>query len=562
MTPEQWRKLQELFEEVTQQPPAERESALQRIARTVQDPSLIKELRRLIEHSEPDPEFLRPIQGLSAELLRPGDVLAGRFEIVRLISRGGMGAVFEAVDRKLGEPVAIKVIAAEYAQDHKLLERFLREVQIARRISHPNICRIHDLGEHGGVPYLSMELLQGETLAARLERGPIPLDEWESIAQQLFEGLAAAHAAGVVHRDLKPSNLMLAGARLVILDFGLARPILSREDGGLTQSGTLVGTLDWMAPEQLIGEHDARSDIYSAALILVRMLQEQPWENSGGGLVNALRRATSETDFRKLLPSGTPAGWRYVLQRCLDRNRARRPANAQAAQVLLGQPRRAALASLGNVVRGRWTSIAAAAAIFLALVFAGFRYLRRPGFQPGLLIMVASTNNATGESRFDGITSALRADLAQSSDFNVWDSQRLGEALRVMRSVPAARPDAKEWREIALREHATFLVFSTLSPLGDGYALEVRAEEIGSAPEPVQSWDRALHATGPNALFDTLHEAARWIRSTAGENAVDLSAYNRPPQDITTSSWEALQLFDEAQSLAASQREPDAIPIF
>ncbi len=561
MTPEQWKKLQELFEEVTQKPPQERETALQRVAEAVPDPSLVEELRRLIEHSEPDPEFLRPIQGLGAETLRPGDVIAGRFEIVRLISRGGMGAVFEAVDRKLGEPVAIKVIAPEYARDRKLLERFLREVQIARRVSHPNICRIHDLGEHAGAPYLTMELLEGETLATRLEHGPVPLEEWENLARQLFDGLAAAHAAGIVHRDLKPSNLMLAGPRLVILDFGLARPVLNQEDRGLTHSGMLVGTLDWMAPEQLMGEHDERSDVYSAALILVRMLKQKPWENSGGGLVNALRRATSDTDFRKFLPPGVPARWRSVLQRCLEREPARRPANARTVLDLVARPRNMAAVSVSRFVQGRAPRISAAIAFFLALIFVGFRYLRHPGFQTGSLIMVAAANNATGETRFDGITSALRADLAQSSDLNVWDNQRLGEALRLMRSDRASRPDAKKWREIALREHATFLVFSTLSPLGDGYALEVRAEEIGSAPEPVESWDRTLHATGPNALFDAVHEVARWIRSTAGENAVDLSAYNRAPQDITTSSWEALQLFDEAQGLSAAGSDTEAIPV-
>ena len=114
----------------------------------------------------------------------------------------------------LGEHVAIKIIAPEYAQDPSLLQRFHQEVQIARRITHPNICRIHDLGEHQGLPYLSMELLEGETLSKRLERGPMPPEAWRDLAQQLFQGLRAAHAAGVIHRDLKPSNLMMTGSRL------------------------------------------------------------------------------------------------------------------------------------------------------------------------------------------------------------------------------------------------------------------------------------------------------------------------------------------------------------
>lgn len=565
MTPEQWRKLQELFDEVTQKPPGERQTALRSVEETVEDPALLRELRRLVEHAEPDAGFLRPIPGMfTGNVLHAGDVAAGRFEIVRLIGRGGMGEVFEALDRKLGERVAIKIIAPEYARDAGLLERFLREVQIARRISHPNICRIHDLGEHGGMPYLSMELLEGETLAKRLERGPLALEEWEEIARQLFEGLSAAHAAGVIHRDLKPSNLMLAGSRLVILDFGLARPILPRQDGSLTHTGTLLGTLDWMAPEQLLEEFDERSDLYSAALILLRAFKGKSSEKESGGLAGALRRATGDTDFRTQMPAGLPSAWRYVLLRCLERDPSRRPAQAQQVQELVTRRRRVLFADLGNLARNRWIRVSAAAAILLALVALGFRYLSRPaGLQPGSLIMVASTINATGEPRFDGMTSLLRADLEQSSQFNVWDGQRLGAVLSSMRHDPQSKPEPKEWREIAFREKAPLLVFSTVTRLGDGYTLSIRGEEIGSAPQPpVQSWEQTFSTTGPDGLFEAAHKAATWIRSTAGEKAADLSANNRLPQDITTNSWEALQLYDRARSLSAARRATDAIPVF
>ncbi len=565
MTPEQWRKLQDLFDKVTQKPPAERQTALRRVEETVEDPALLQELRRLVEHAEPDAGFLRPILGMFAgNVLQAGDVAAGRFEIIRLIGRGGMGEVFEALDRKLGERVAIKIIAPEYARDAGLLERFLREVQIARRISHPNICRIHDLGEHGGVPYLSMEFLEGETLTKRLERGPLAFEEWEKIARQLFDGLSAAHAAGVIHRDLKPSNLMLVGARLVILDFGLARPILPRQDSRLTHSGTLIGTLDWMAPEQLLEEFDERSDLYSAALILLQACKGKSPEKESGGLAGALRRATGDTDFRTQMPAGLPSAWRYVLLRCLERDPSRRPARAQDVQELVTQRRRLLFATVGNLTRNRWIRISTAAAIFVALVVLGFRYLTRPaGLQPGSLIMVASTINATGEPSFDGMTSLLRADLEQSSQFNVWDGQRLGGVLRSMRRDPLSKPEPKEWPEIAFREKAPLLVFSTVSRLADGYALVIRSEEIGKAPQPpVQSWEHTFSATGPSGLFDAAHEAATWIRLTAGEKAADLSANNRLPQDITTNSWEALQLYDRARSLTAAQHPTEAIPVF
>jgi serine/threonine protein kinase/Flp pilus assembly protein TadD len=564
MTPEQWQRLQELFDEVTQKPLADRQTALRRVEETVKDPSLLEELRRLVEHAEPDAEFLRPIQAKVAGCaIQVGEVVAGRFEIVRLIGRGGMGQVFEARDRKLDEQVAIKVIAPEFVRDAGLLERFLREVQIARRISHPNICRIHDLGEHGGVPYLSMELLEGETLAKRLEQGPLALPEWEHIARQLFDGLRAAHMAGVIHRDLKPSNLMLVGSRLVILDFGLARPILTRGDSSLTRTGTLIGTLDWMAPEQLLGEYDERSDLYSAALILLQALKGKPSENESSGLAGALRRATGDTDFRKLLPASMTAAWRYVLLRCLERDPDRRPARAQEVQDLLTQRRRLLFAGLGNLARNRWIRISTVTAILLALIILGFRYLNREGLKAGSVIMVASTLNTTGETKLDGITSVLRADLEQSSRFNVWDDQRLGDVLRSMRREALSKPEPKEWREIAVREKAPLLVFSTLSRLGDGYMLAIRSEEIGSAPEPpVHTWTHSVTATGPAGLFEALHDAANWIRSNAGENAADLSANSRLPQDITTNNWEALQLYDQARSLNAARHATEAIPVF
>src|SRR6185436_8677439 len=215
-------------------------SVLERLESKIQDSAIRVELRRLVEHAEASAEFLRPVAGLGIDLdptvLRSGDVIADRFEIRQSIGKGGMAEVFEAFDRKLGERVAIKVIAPQFARDLVLLQRFYQEVQVARRITHPNICRIHDLGEHQGLPYLSMEFLEGETLSKRLERGALPLEMWNDCARQLLEGLRAAHAAGVVHRDLKPSNLMFAGKRLVILDFGLARPILTQEDPSLTRT--------------------------------------------------------------------------------------------------------------------------------------------------------------------------------------------------------------------------------------------------------------------------------------------------------------------------------------
>ena len=578
MTPEQWQTLQVLFEEVIQKPLSERPAALSRLESEIQDPALRLELRRLVEHADVGSEFLRPVVGLDLNpdrpALRPGDVIADRFEVLQPLGKGGMAEVFEAFDRKLGERVAIKIIAPEYARDPSLLKRFHQEVQIARRITHPNICRIHDLGEHDGLPYLSMELLQGETLSTRLERGPLPLETWNDLAQQLFQGLQAAHAAGVVHRDLKPSNLMFTGSRLVILDFGLARPILTREDDGLTRTGTLIGTLDWMAPEQLLGKFNEQSDLYSAALILLRALKQSSDTTGSGGLVGALRRATSDTEFRAQIPKSLPAPWRYALLSCLERDPKQRPRNVEEVQKLV-QTQYVLPLQLRHFAGSNWKTFGIVLAV-LALFGVSIRSLWYPrqvqvqlqsqlqplAVRPGAMIMVAFTDNATHESQFDGITPVLRADFGQSSHFNLWDESRFGEVLRGMRLDPRTNPSVAQWREMAFREHVPLLVFSTVNKLGDGYRFSIKCEVIGTSPEtPVDAREVTEAALGPIALFEAIHNAVTSVRIAAGEGDSERAMNNRPPQDITSSSWEALEHYQEAQALSDQQRSDAAVPL-
>ena len=175
--------------------------------------------------------------------------------------------------------------------------------------------------------------------------------------------------------------------------------------------------------------------------------------------------------------------------------------------------------------------------------------------------MIASADNATHDSRFDGITPVLRADFGQSARFNVWDQQRLGEVLRAMRLDPQTKPAAKQWREIAFRENAPLLVFSTLSRLGDGYSFSMVCEQIANSPDsPVQSWEETENASGPTELFEAIRNVATRVRSKAGENATEISATNRLPQDITSSSWEALEDYQEAQTLSDQQRSDEAVP--
>jgi tRNA A-37 threonylcarbamoyl transferase component Bud32/tetratricopeptide (TPR) repeat protein len=573
MTPEQWETLQDLFHEIVQEPLEERPGALSRLESQIQDPAIRMELRRLVEHAEVGAEFLRPVAGLArfadTPVLQPGDVIADRFEIVKSIGKGGMAEVFEAFDRKLGERVAIKIIASEFARDASLLERFHQEVQIARRITHANICRIHDLGEHRGLPYLSMEFLEGETLSKVLERGPLPLDTWNDLAEQLLRGLQAAHAAGIAHRDLKPSNLMLTGSRLVILDFGLACPVLTTEDDGLTRPGTIVGTLDWMAPEQLMQKYDQRTDLYSAALILMRALKQGSDNAASGGLAGAMRRALTDTEIHAQMPESLPASWRFALLKCLERDPEQRPRDVEEVRKLVHSNRVVPI-KLRHFAGSRRRLIVVAAAVIVLAVLALFamnprslwypREKRPEGLKPGSVIMIAFADNTTLDSRFDGMTSVLREDFAQSARFNVWNQQRFTQVAQAMRRDPNVVPDAKQWREIAAREGVPLLVFSSLAKVSDGYVFTVRCEQIGASPDTAfQAWQDTESASGPQGVFDAIHKATMRVRELAGENAEEISVHNRMPQDITSSSWRAIGFYSDAQKYNAQGKVEDAI---
>ncbi|MEO6258963.1 MAG: serine/threonine-protein kinase, partial [Thermoanaerobaculia bacterium] len=205
----------------------------------------------------------------------------GPYEIVSRIGAGGMGEVFRGRDTRLDRPVAIKVLPASLAGNEQFRARFEREAKTISQLNHPNICTLYDIGHESGTSYLVMELLEGESLADRLVRGPLPLADVIRYGAQIAAALDRAHRAGITHRDLKPGNVVITKSGAKLLDFGLAKssatPVLVSVDGAtehkpLTQEGTILGTFQYMAPEQLAGEEaDARSDIFSFGALLYEM---------------------------------------------------------------------------------------------------------------------------------------------------------------------------------------------------------------------------------------------------------------------------------------------------
>jgi len=275
----------------------------------------------------------------------PGAMLDGRYRIHGLLGRGGMGEVYRADDLKLGQQVALKFLPRELDDDRGRLNRFLNEVKLARQVSHPNVCRVYDVGEAGGQHYLSMEYVDGEDLASLLRRiGRLPKDKAAQIARQICAGLAAAHEQGILHRDLKPANVMIDGqGRAKITDFGLAG-LEEAIAGPDVQSGTPA----YMAPEQIAGkEVTVKSDIYALGLLLYEIFTgKRAFEAT---TLAELRRAQTEstpTSPSSLVEGMDPAAERVIL-RCIEKPPAGRPESALAVAAALpgGDPLAAALAA-------------------------------------------------------------------------------------------------------------------------------------------------------------------------------------------------------------------------
>ena len=288
--------------------------------------------------SPPSPDTLDGAQFI------PGTMLAGRYRIVGLLGRGGMGEVYRAEDLKLGQAVALKFLSKEVTDRADRLARFHQEVRLARQVSHPNVCRVHDIAETGGQHFLSMEYIDGEDLASLLRRiGRLPSDKALELARQLCAGLAAAHERKVLHRDLKPANVLIDGrGRAHLADFGLANLTDQRRD-----TREVAGTPGYMAPEQQEGrEVTTRTDVYALGLVLYEMFTGQRALTVHGAPLGGGAQNDAPASPSTHVPDLNPAIERVIL-RCLERDPARRPASAMAVAAALpgGNPLAAMLAA-------------------------------------------------------------------------------------------------------------------------------------------------------------------------------------------------------------------------
>ncbi|MBL8229336.1 MAG: protein kinase [Bryobacterales bacterium] len=364
---ERVRRVKEIFSEAVEASPSQRPELLDRLC--IGEHSIRAEVEELLSlGGKIGDAFVSAASPYSARY-GPGQTVGGRYRILRFLASGGMGEVYAAEDGESGSPVAIKFIRMD-GLDTPARARLVREVRMASQIHHPNVCRMYGLGQHGNEHFCVMELLEGETLGARLAAaGRLSAEVTLGIARQLCQGLAAAHQAGVVHRDLKPGNIFLAGDRTVIIDFGLAAALPGARDvsASLTSAGAVVGTLAYMAPEQLEGNETGRaSDIYSAGVVLYEMITGlRPHDAK-----SPLRLAAQKSRERDLAPSlraaDVPAVWHEAIARCLKQRPEDRFRGAEELLALLdrGKP-------TTSFVVQQWKGPVAASALAVMIALTG-----------------------------------------------------------------------------------------------------------------------------------------------------------------------------------------------
>jgi len=274
----------------------------------------------------PSEEISAPTETLQAakEELTTGSTFAGRYQIIEELGKGGMGKVYKALDTEIREKIALKLLNPEISSDRETIERFRNELKLARKIAHRNVCKMYDLGEEKGTRYISMEYVAGEDLKRFIRKvGQIPIPRTISIAKQVCEGLEEAHRLGVVHRDLKPQNIMVdEGGNARIMDFGIARSIRGK---GITGAGVMIGTPEYMSPEQAeVKEVDQRSDIYSLGIILYEMVTGQvPFEGETP-LGIAMKHKSEAPRHPNELNAQIPEDLSRLILKCLEKDKDKR----------------------------------------------------------------------------------------------------------------------------------------------------------------------------------------------------------------------------------------------
>jgi len=508
-------------------------------------------------HPEKDIAFTETMQTHIRELTA-GTTFARRYQIIEDLGKGGMGRVYKVFDTEVREKMALKLLNPDIASDEQTIERFRNELKLARGISHRNICRMYDLGREEGSYYITMECVSGEDLKSLIHRiGALPIGKAVSIARQVGEGLAEAHRLGVVHRDLKPQNIMIdreGNAR--IMDFGIARSLKAK---GITGGGVMIGTPEYMSPEQVDGkEADRRSDIYSLGIVLFEMLTGRlPFEGDTPLSVAVKQKSEAPPDPRKF-NTQIPEDLKKVVLKCLDKAKDKRYQSADEILEELGKiekglpattqplPIRKPLTSRQITVRlpSKKFWVPAVILLVLALAFVVWQIIPQPQGSKRS-VAVIGFKNQTGDKSFDylqeTIPNLLITSLEQSGHFRVTSWQRLQDLLRQSGKDGAAVLDEESGFEICREEGIEALVVGFYSKAGETFVTDVKV--LDAATKQLLKGAQSKGEGAASILKTQIDEISRNVSRGIGLPILKIEKSQPKIIDLTTNSMEAYNYF-------------------
>lgn len=529
------------------------------------------------------------------------------YRVLEVLGGGGMGVVYKAEDLKLGRRVALKFLPEEIGRDARALARFEREARAASVLDHPNICTVHEFGEHEGRPFIVMSLLEGQTLRERISAraGPFQTPELSKLAIQIADGLAAAHEKGIIHRDIKPANIFITNRdEAKILDFGLAKlmdagnpEILRSQETGsqetcsqeatrapspdlsLSLTGVAMGTVPYMSPEQARGEKvDARTDLFSFGLVIYEMATGR--RAFRGDTVADLHEAVlhrAPVPARELNPALPPrleeiinkalekdrdVRWQSAAELGADLKRLNRDADGGQSAAASSGP--AAMPGGPAVRPGKLWKIAVPVLLVALLVAGGLYYRSRQQSnrltEKDTIVLLLDFDNKTGDGIFDDtLKTALSVSLRQSPFLNVLQDSQVAKTLQQMTRPANAKLTPETVRELCQRAGSKAYIAGSIASLGSEYVLGLKAVNCQNGDVLAQE---QVTAASKEKVLDALGEAASSLRGELGESLATVQKFDVPLSQATTSSLDALKAFSVGNRTFREKGPAAALPTF